>query len=190
MQLEQACFGVVVEMVEDVLGLAFALVGQQLHRLVSRNLYGLGILAALLVCSDHEAIFVEFDTDQHVYFIDFPYPGQLEIILRVYFPAIKAAPVRLLPRNSPPPLPFRRVPQHKGKVGNILNDFLLLLPVLLELACIIARFLLLQPLQQPEVLAIDGLRLFLAEGIIQAFVHPLVLKILALPLADRVGYSL
>lgn len=145
--MELACFGVVVEVVEDVLGLALALLGEELHGLVSRNFYGFGILAALLVSSDYKVIFVEFYTDQHVYFINLSDPRQLEITPRIYFPAIQTAPVHLLPRDSPPPLPFGRIPQYKWKIGDILNDLLLFLPVLLELASVITRFLLLQSLQ-------------------------------------------
>lgn len=61
--MEQACFGVVVEVVEDVLWLSLALVGEELHGLVSRNLYGFGILAAFFISSDQKAIFIQFYTD-------------------------------------------------------------------------------------------------------------------------------
>lgn len=132
-------------------------------------------------------IFIHFYSDQHAYFINFSYPRQLKITFLVNFRAVKATSVHLLPRNSPPPLPFGRIPEHKWKIGDIFNDFLLFLPLLLELASIITRFLFLQSLQQLEVFAIDGLYLFLAEGIIEAFIHPLVIRILALSLADCMG---
>jgi hypothetical protein len=63
------------------------------------------------------------------------------------------------------------IPDDEGVVGEVLDHMLLLLPIFLELLCVIIRLPLVQPLEEFGVFGFDPLEFSLPELAVEAFVH-------------------